>query len=179
VSVTGTANFAVVASSAGPGDRLAPPMNFARQFSRCLWRVLRDAATKTAAPCILGIVGSSSAQAAAPSVGGGMRPLRDRPRRGGERSLWHPAISACGELRGVAAAAARLATSTAWTMEYSWCPGGRRLQKPLSLFLRWAPRPRRPCRGVPKANEPAFARSVDDGSGSGDPGTHSSGGKQR
>src|SRR5882724_13676714 len=85
-----------------------------------------------------------------------------------------PPPPACGELRGVAAATAQLATSTAWTMEYSWCPGGRRLQKPLSLFLRWAPRPRRPCRGVPKANEPAYARSVDDGSGSGDPGIHSS-----
>src|SRR5512139_47372 len=90
-----------------------------------------------------------------------------------------PPPPACGERRGVATAAVRLATSTAWAMKYSWCPGGRRLQKPLSLFLRWAPRPRRPCRGVPKANEPACARSVDDGTGSGDPGTHFSGGEQR
>jgi len=49
-------------------------------------------------------VGGSSAgrrapQADAPSAGGGVRPLRMRPRRGGERSSWHCAPSACGARR--------------------------------------------------------------------------------
>jgi hypothetical protein len=84
------------------------------------------------------------------------------------------------ELLGVVVAAAPTCNFHRHGRQHaSGCPGGRPLRKPLSLCLRWAPRPRRPCRGASQGHEPAFARPVDDGSGSGDPDIHTNGGAVR
>jgi hypothetical protein len=127
----------------------------------------------------IGVVGSSSPQADVLSEGRGVRPLRVRSRRGGERSCEHSATTSLWRTARVgrrARFASRVAPRgrhpRAWTLDGSWHPGGRDALKPLSLFPRRAPCPLRPCRGVSEANEPAFTSAVDEGSGSGDPDAH-------